>query len=75
MGMTPIVYARTSSGEQKLRSSIFEKNQLCHVITSNSTASDLDHLINRELTSTLIPAFMMNLTGASTTRDLIADLV
>ena len=75
MGMTPIVYARTSSGEQKLRSSIFEKNQLCHVITSTSTASDLAHLITRELTSTLIPTMKMNLTGASTTRDLIADLV
>jgi predicted glycosyltransferase len=75
MGIKPIVYARTTSGEQKLRGAIFEKNLLCHVITYDISAIDLDKLINMEITTPLIPNFKVNLNGASTTRDLIANLV
>jgi predicted glycosyltransferase len=72
VGIHPIVFPRTTSGEQKLRSSIFHKNALCHILNTDSTAQDLDLIIKAELNTPLNSVFELNLNGASNTMDLIS---
>jgi len=74
-GVKSIVCARTTSGEQKIRSTVFNEHHLCKVVSLDSSAEDLDNIINTELNTPYYPKLKFNLDGASTTRDLIASLV